>query len=625
MQPAFGSKACRNLPDVDHTMRTLFVILYLLPYGLFAQQFRLQGSASQTGPLSYTITDEANSQAGMITNYYPVTLSQNFKISFELNFGTKNDNGADGMAFVLSNVCTPQLSVGQGLGVSNIPNSLIVDFDTYFNAADSLNDLNNDHTGIYADGQLKRSGNVMDGLPVPVCLLPNCANVETGEWYPVTIEWTYISAAEQKLQMYFNGVLRVSSTRNHIAERFNNNPVVFWSLAGSTGFYNNLQQFRISSGNNNIIACEGGKFLLKAPGLGSNYSWTGGSASTFDTAWFPATVNQTLTCLYRDYCGEQRSVDFQVEVRSNPRVSVTNDGFCSSIPARVTAVPETNGNYSFIWTVPSGFTNPGSIPSFTSSQTGTYTVLIRDTISNCSSPVAQTTVTLAPADRPQFNPLPAVCRGSVLPSLPTTSINGIAGSWTPALNPDTTTVYTFTPAPGVCAYTEKLSGVILQPPAFVHFRDTFLCTGLPLLLKPTVSGTGLSFRWQDGSSDSFYRVVQPGLYTLTIANNCGNATRTVLVSERTCNVYIPSSFTPNDDGLNDVFRISGNDLVTDFTLEVYNRWGKLVFSTTHPRTGWDGMINGQKQPPGIYVYRVRYTMLQSGEKAERKGTFSLLR
>ena len=607
-------------------MRLVFLfIICMFPAFLPAQQFRVQGNASQTGPLTYDITGDGASQAGMITNFYPVNLAQNFKISFELNFGTKDDNGADGMAFVLSNTCAPSLNVGQGLGVSNIPNSLIVEFDTFFNMADSLNDQANDHSAIYADGQLKRTGNVLDGLPVPVCLLPNCANVETGLWYPVTIEWTYVSATEQRMQMFFNGVLRVTSTRNHIAERFNNNPIVFWSLAGSTGFFSNQQQFRVTAGNNNIIACEGTPFTLTAPGLGSNYSWSGNSSSTRDTAQFTASSNTTITCNYRDYCGEPRAVSFQVEVRPNPQVSITNNGTCASIPALVTAVAQPSGTYAYVWSGPSGFVNPGSVASFTTSAEGIYSIIVRDTVGNCISNAATTAVVLAPAIRPSFAPLPEQCRGTPPPVLPTTSQNGVAGSWSPAVQTNTTATYYFTPAAGICAYTDSLTLTILQPPVIVPPPDTFQCAGVPVRLQPIVSGDLVQYRWQDGRTDSFYTAERPGLYTLTATNTCGIAVSSIRVTERSCDVFVPTAFTPNNDGLNDVFRISGADLVADFSMEVFNRWGQLVFRTADARNGWNGQWNSRQQPHGLYAYKIQYRMIQSGEQMIRKGSVLLLR
>lgn len=73
-----------------------------------------------------------------------------FILNFDVKLGS-NDGGADGIAFMLSRNCNPTLSQGQGLGVQATLNSIIVDFDMYDNSS-ILDDLPDDHTGIYSDG-----------------------------------------------------------------------------------------------------------------------------------------------------------------------------------------------------------------------------------------------------------------------------------------------------------------------------------------------------------------------------------------------------------------------------------------------------------------------------------------
>lgn len=283
-----------------------FLLLMIMHCTLHAQQFSTQGNAVQSGPFTYTITPDALSQAGMVTNFYPIDLKQNFTINFQLNFGVNDATGADGFAFLLSNTCSPQLTVGSGLGVAGIPNSLIVEFDTWTNG-DQYNDIANDHTGIYADGMLNLQGNIMDAATAPACLLGSCGNVEDGAWHDVSVQWEYLSNSSQRITVLFDGVKRTSSARNHIAERFLNNSIVFWSVSGSTGGEKNLQQFRVeSSSNNNINACIGKTFSLTAPPLGTAYSWTG-STSTIGTATYTAVNNETITCTYTDYCGVSRT------------------------------------------------------------------------------------------------------------------------------------------------------------------------------------------------------------------------------------------------------------------------------------------------------------------------------
>src|SRR5207342_827980 len=70
---------------------------------------------------------------------------------------------------------------------------------------------------------------------------------------------------------------------------------------------------------------------------------------------------------------------------------------------------------------------------------------------------ATLTITVKPTVTPAFNPVAAICSGAALAPLPTTSTNGITGTWAPALNNTATTTYTFTPAAGQCATTATLT------------------------------------------------------------------------------------------------------------------------------------------------------------------------
>ncbi|MBK8472749.1 MAG: gliding motility-associated C-terminal domain-containing protein [Sphingobacteriales bacterium] len=87
---------------------------------------------------------------------------------------------------------------------------------------------------------------------------------------------------------------------------------------------------------------------------------------------------------------------------------------------------------------------------------------------------------------------------------------------------------------------------------------------------------------------------------------------------------MPTAFSPNGDGQNDVFRAQASGTITDYYLVVYNRWGQMVFETTDLNAGWDGMFNGQQQEMGVYVYYARYTFAGDNEDLLR-GNVTLLR
>jgi gliding motility-associated-like protein len=87
-------------------------------------------------------------------------------------------------------------------------------------------------------------------------------------------------------------------------------------------------------------------------------------------------------------------------------------------------------------------------------------------------------------------------------------------------------------------------------------------------------------------------------------------------------IYVPTSFTPNNDGRNDVFRPIAPPGVV-YLFEVYNRWGQKIFSTPNQQNGWDGRMLGTLQPTGVYVWYLK-AKTRTGIKVEKKGTVTLV-
>lgn len=67
-------------------------------------------------------------------------------------------------------------------------------------------------------------------------------------------------------------------------------------------------------------------------------------------------------------------------------------------------------------------------------------------------------------------------------------------------------------------------------------------------------------------------------------------------------IYISNAFTPNNDGINDLWEIKNLEIFEKFSLNVYNRWGQLIFATNNPENKWDGTFNGKELPTGSYIY-----------------------
>jgi gliding motility-associated-like protein len=187
-------------------------------------------------------------------------------------------------------------------------------------------------------------------------------------------------------------------------------------------------------------------------------------------------------------------------------------------------------------------------------------------------------------------------------------------------------------------YSLKRDTVIItvtRPAIVFAGRDTTLAMGQPLPLFATdVNNIGFNrFEWSPnfGLNDAF---VQGPLtagtrdiyYTVTARNSIGcEATDDIRIKVyRGPDIYVPNSFTPNGDGLNDVLRAIPVGVPNFHYFRVYNRWGAVVFTTNDPLRGWDGKINGNLQSTNTYVWMAEGVDYK-GKLVQRKGTVSIVK
>lgn len=110
-----------------------------------------------------------------------------------------------------------------------------------------------------------------------------------------------------------------------------------------------------------------------------------------------------------------------------------------------------------------------------------------------------------------------------------------------------------------------------------------------------------------------------------IALGCSDEIRKNLRVLNNCYIAVPTGFTPNGDGLNDYLFPNNALKAQNMRFSIFNRWGQMVFSTANWQEKWDGRVNGQPQPAGVYVWFLSYTHRDTGEKVLQKGTSTLIR
>lgn len=177
--------------------------------------------------------------------------------------------------------------------------------------------------------------------------------------------------------------------------------------------------------------------------------------------------------------------------------------------------------------------------------------------------------------------------------------------------------------------------IIVLPKMIVRAgADTSVVTGQPLQLQAT---GGENYFWSPAFALSSFTIANPVavytdpstgiLYKVVGIDSYGckdSAYITVKVFKTKPSVFVPSGFTPNNDGRNDLLRpiAAGIKQIEYFT--IYNRWGQLLFSTTVNGKGWDGTVNGQPQAAGTFVWMVK-AIDYTGKDYFEKGVVTLIR
>lgn len=299
--------------------------------------------------------------------------------------------------------------------------------------------------------------------------------------------------------------------------------------------------------------------------------------------------------------------------------------------------------YTYTWN-PGGLSGSGP-KTVTPAATTVYTVISKDS-NGCITSNTITINVLAPlsiAGNSQSVCIGSnanlICTGTIFPSLSYTWMP-IAGSTSSITVPNNTL--------GIQTYTAIVSDGCSIPATVVVFTVTtnpnptasIMADSLVGLAPLTVNFSdvgagGTSFNWNfaNGSTSTNHNPSSQlfsfgGIYlvTYTVTNIFGCSAYDSLyikAIDAEAIIIIPNVFTPNGDRSNDFFTIKGANIV-NFECLVYNRWGKLVFSSTDLKLSWDGKINSALADEGTYYYIVKYSG-SAGTENNKKGSLNLFR
>lgn len=230
-----------------------------------------------------------------------------------------------------------------------------------------------------------------------------------------------------------------------------------------------------------------------------------------------------------------------------------------------------------------------------------------------------------------LGPDTVLCPGSTL----TLQNDAALAQWQDGSGGNTYTVtetgrYRLTVQNGACQSSDEILVEVATRRDFAP--DSTLCLGKTLYLDayPYEGTTGMiatTYEWMDGNTEQTRRFSTAQSISVTSESRCGRQTRTLnlAVEDCDCYLYIPSAFTPDADGVNDIFKPSHICTFATYQLEIFDRWGKEVFSTRDPDTGWDGGADGFYVENGLYNYLVTYRLEDGLDDREITGSVTLVR
>jgi gliding motility-associated-like protein len=262
-----------------------------------------------------------------------------------------------------------------------------------------------------------------------------------------------------------------------------------------------------------------------------------------------------------------------------------------------------------------GIAGAWSPATINTSTLGTATYQFTPSTSGTCAIPTSINITIATTITPTFPTVAdSFCLNDIAPALPTTSKEGIKGTWNPSsINTADagSKVYTFTPTGGQCGVSTQITITINPPPVLTMGPDLTIADGASTTLNVSVTGNIVSYQWQPSTGLNNAAIKDPvaspsstTTYTLLVIddNNCeASGSIKVTVSGRS-KISVPNAFSPNGDGINDTWVITNLSIYPGATVDVFNRYGQPVFHSENSNKAWDGTYNGKPLPVGTYYY-----------------------
>ena len=290
-------------------------------------------------------------------------------------------------------------------------------------------------------------------------------------------------------------------------------------------------------------------------------------------------------------------------------------------------------DYSFIWS------NGQSDPHIENLAIGSYMVMVTDQ-HNCFDTLT-VVVPFHPMPNLTISVTPAYCeRSDGTATVVGDNLDAYTYDWNTMPNPNrpindrlVAGNYDLVVGDGVCTMTIPFTIDAIPGPTANFTVD--LSVGNTLHFTDHSHGSIVVWEYDfgDGTSSNqpitIHEFMDEGNYwtilTVTDEHNCVDTASVHINVVPEVIIHVPNAFTPNDDGLNDIWLpVISNNGDAFYELLVYNRWGELIFRSNDPNVGWNGKQNGKTATAGVYTYVITYSDYFN-KKYQKTGTVTLVR
>ncbi len=368
----------------------------------------------------------------------------------------------------------------------------------------------------------------------------------------------------------------------------------------------------------------------------------------FVVALAPDTITYIVTATTIYGCVAKDTIVLNVE--DIPKLDAGPDFKLCRGEKRIVSVGDV---YNVLWTPDTYLSSPNSLaPTINANESTTWIIYSENRLGNRPGCYVYDTLTMRVIDTVRTAPLndTSICAGeSLLLDLTVidASVNDTNFYWFPASyldNPNQEDPIATPPfsmdfkviiTSPLCEPDTHTFFVRVDPlPEIEIYQDTVIAVGTELDLA-ALSNDAITYQWTSVDPLSCYDCITPTLsavftqwISVTVTNEFGcKAVDSAFIRVLPCTpdfVFVPTAFTPNGDGLNDLLFARGKALVEIKTFIVSNRWGNVMYRSNNIKEGWDGTFRGQLAPTDAYVWYVK-GLCTNGQEVEKKGTITLIR